>query len=464
MGGIKLAFYNDFVILNKNTELKCFQISSVKEWIYLTKFTEAYLITSYPQGEIETIVDRKFILNQDFELLNDLDFQYQYILPLGNLQYKQDSYPVNDIIPFTGSLNGNHNYIKNINLIDCDNNGLFGVIKSGSIKNLFIQNIVISEGIYNGCLFGKGYDTEICNVSIFGNLILKGTYCSGIGPIFEGSGKDIRICADGYIKSNYKSLISYNFFGQLENVNIISNISEDINCFNTINGSFKNSNIISFHTLKKPFYSDTKYHQIFNCYYFQLNNEALYPLQNIQQSYYRNLNQVTYTQDILNLLYWTKIGDFYYLKDVFNYSNENLFDSNNIQYYDLKNNISNSKHIYINENKLFINKNICSFNYDELMEKCKKMEYILYKEKEKNRKYNEFKIRNNKIKIKNILSIFENNNLGTTQNINNLDNIELYDSESSYETSDDENNNELNEIANDIINESLLIDNKLKNN
>ena len=92
MGGIKLEYFNEHIILYKNDTSKYYQIRTIKDWIFLTKFFKAYLITNYPNGEIETIVDRKFVYNQDFELGSDIDFKYRFILPLGNISSK-DCYP-----------------------------------------------------------------------------------------------------------------------------------------------------------------------------------------------------------------------------------------------------------------------------------------------------------------------------------------------------------------------------------
>ena len=94
MGKIKLEYNNEFIIINKNENF--YMIENVKQWIFLTKFDKSYLLTYFPGGEIETSVDKKFIYRQDYILINDLNFKYRYILPLGNF--------TDDNIPFTGTL------------------------------------------------------------------------------------------------------------------------------------------------------------------------------------------------------------------------------------------------------------------------------------------------------------------------------------------------------------------------
>ena len=91
-----------FLNLNNN-----YLIENVKQWIFLTKFDKSYLITLFPKGEIETTVDKKFIYRQDYILINDLNFKYRYILPLGNF--------TDNNIPFTGIFDGNNHIIKNLN-------------------------------------------------------------------------------------------------------------------------------------------------------------------------------------------------------------------------------------------------------------------------------------------------------------------------------------------------------------
>ncbi len=238
MMSLKLEYNKDWVILNK-TNLNSYVITEAKDWIYLTKFSSARLVTKHPRGQLETIVDRKFVYNQDFELGSNIDFKYRFILPLGNITNKT-CYP-NGTNQFTGNFNGNNFTISNINLVDCDNNGLFGSISSSTIKNLRLENVVISGGIDNGTLAGKATNVEVENVTIIGNLLITGKNCSGFIGSFEGSGKNVNICVDGKIESTHKkSLVSNIFYGSLENFCIISNLSNEVSCFSLINGKLKN--------------------------------------------------------------------------------------------------------------------------------------------------------------------------------------------------------------------------------
>jgi hypothetical protein len=125
MSGIKLEYNQESILIQKHNNI--YQINCIKQWIFLTKFKKAYLIIKHPYGFVETVIDKKFVYNQDYELVCDLDFNYRYIYPLGNFFENKDYYLI-DIVPFTGTLNGNNFTIKNINIINCKYNGLFGVI------------------------------------------------------------------------------------------------------------------------------------------------------------------------------------------------------------------------------------------------------------------------------------------------------------------------------------------------
>jgi len=386
MSGIKLEYNKENIIIYKKNN--CYQINSVKQWVFLTKFIKAYLITKHPYGIIETIIDRKFVYNQDYELECDIDFNYRYIYPLGNFQENINFYLI-DIVPFTGTFNGNNHVIKNINIIDCNYNGLFGITKSGSITNLTIQNVTILGGVYNGALVGKSYSTEISNINIIGNILMKGINCSCFIGLNEGNGKNIKVVVDGEIESENKSLLSNYYYGNIENINIITNFKESINCFNIINGRIKNIIFISWLTVPNVIYNQTKYHQISNCYYFQLNEDELPEPQIIYNYYYRNLHKANY-DNIKNTNLWTKIGDHYYLNDQ-NMNNDLL------KYYDNNSNIINDLHLDSEGN--FINSDIKPFDKNNIIDMCKKMEVIYINETKCSKELDELNIKNSNIRL-----------------------------------------------------------------
>jgi hypothetical protein len=345
---IKLEYNDDYVILNKVNNM--FDITTTKEWKFLTQFTTAYLFINYPGGNTVLPIDKKFINNQDYRLTNDLDFNFIPIIPFGNIN--------NMFCPFTGNFDGNNFCIKNIEIKDNTNNGLFGVIKYSTIKNLTLQNIIIKQGKYNGCLFGKGFQIILMNINIIGNININGYYNASLGAIIEGNMKNINICIDG----NVSTIIAHDYSGTADNISVISNLENSPGYFINICGIVRNSNFISFNKVNNPFYINSNHHMISDCYYFQLNNDNLPIMQILENSYYRNLNKIIYTPNIIwdN---WIKIDSNYYLKNVINYI---FADANNIEpkiyhniiFYNIISGISNSN-IYMNmKNEIIYNSTV----------------------------------------------------------------------------------------------------------
>jgi hypothetical protein len=351
MESIKLEYNKESIIINK---INKYQINSIEQWIFLTKFTKAYLVIDINNNNIETPIDKKVVYNQDYELINDLDFEYKNILSLGNT------------ISFTGSFDGNNHIIKNIKFTNTNNNGLFGVVKSGVIKNLIIQNIIIIDGFYNSILVNKAYKTNITNIKIIGNIYINGDTCCCISNYYDGSMTNIYICVDGLIQANNRAIISNKLIGTIKNINIISNIKNSPSLINIINGRIKYCSFMSFSTIAKPFYEESKNHLINYSYYFQLNDDILNPIQKLYSCYYRNLNNTIIWSNELNILEinnWEKINNYYYLKNNINYSNESLDNYQNIQYYDLINEFNNIKNdIFIKKNQTFSSSEISTFN------------------------------------------------------------------------------------------------------
>ena len=452
MSSIELEFNNEIVSLKKHK--KFYQITSTKDWIFLTKFNTAYLIINIPNSnkKVKTTIDKKFVYNQDYELVCDLNFNYRYIYPLGNFDNELN----NIIMPFTGSLNGNNYTIKNINIINSYNNGLFGVVISGSIYDLTIQNIIINDGHNNGVLIGQAFNVEIYNINIIGNILISGENSSCFINILEGNCKNIFICVDGEIDSTIKSIISNEFEGIIDTFNIIINIHDSPSIFNIINGRLKHGNLVTFNYIDKPFYRKTKHHEISNCYYFQLNNKSLPKMQELINCYYRNLtNTITET---INTNNWIIINNNYYIKNIINYTNDNLDYSTDISFYDYSSNKSNTFNYYINKNGHFCGKNSQDvFNKNKILLKCNNMKQLLDKENQMYNKIKETYDYNQKIKINHIYQKIFNNN---DQNIDNLINFNyFYESEIEYIINSDYI---IDEYSNSINNDSIY-DNNINN-
>ena len=128
--------------------------------------------------EINSIEDFKNIKeNQNYILMNDLDFNNQIITPIGTRNN-----------PYTGIFDGNGFTISNFKFDANTYNGLFGYVE-GEIKNLSTNvNISIStnETLYIGTIAGYLYKGKIENcssrglISIVSTSDLLSTYAAGI--------------------------------------------------------------------------------------------------------------------------------------------------------------------------------------------------------------------------------------------------------------------------------------------
>jgi len=465
MGSIKLKYNKQSILIYKSDNF--YQIKDINQWIFLTKFSKAFLIIDYPNGMNETLIDKKFVYNQNFELVNDLDFEFRYILPLGNLNPIQNSYP-HDTIPFTGILNGNNFTIKNINIINTNYNGLFGIIKSATIKNLVLENIVIQQGNENGGLVSKAYGCDIDNIKIIGNILIEGINSGCISSYYEGNMSRIYICVDGIINSIKRAIISNGFFGTIDYLTVITNLEDSPGLLNIINGKIINCSLISFNTIEKPFYQETKYHQINSCYYFQLNTDNLPQMQNLYSCYYRNLNNtVVWSNNIntLSLQNLIKINSYYYINSNINYSNEEISCDQNLMVYDLVSDYTNiCNFTIIKKDKFFSNPNIIPFDKQRLIDLIQKMEKEFKSDNSIKNKIIAKNFKNRLIKINGIKDRFSYDLNGTLETIK--EDMNKYESDSDTEKSDIDTNikNPIQDISNEqIMSAELMILEELKN-
>jgi hypothetical protein len=206
-------------------------IKNEEDWIALTSYKEAYLLVSYPSGYVSTSINQKFINNQFYKLINDLNFEGKML--------KSWMY-------FGGTLDGNNKTISNIYLNDDDNNGLFGISFHCIIKNLNILNCTINNNVpNNGCLIGQINSGDFRNIKIGGNINISG---------------------------NYAGIIASNFNGEIDNFRI--DISSNKNSlFNSFKGIFKNSfvNINTSSENNNPLFCKYLNGTINNCYF--INNK-----------------------------------------------------------------------------------------------------------------------------------------------------------------------------------------------
>jgi len=167
----KLVIFNknDFVELESINYI--YQIKNVKDWIFLINSSRVELNISYPDDFVKIPVDKNFLNNQSFELINDLDFKNEEIKPWSE---------------FSGNLEGNNKTISNVSISNDSFNGLFGVCNKGNISNLNLSNISVYGGTYSGILIGYSHDVKLENINITGKNNIDGKYCGIVTGFFRG--------------------------------------------------------------------------------------------------------------------------------------------------------------------------------------------------------------------------------------------------------------------------------------
>lgn len=223
-------------IIELESEGYNYYIKNEKDWIALTHHKAAYLLVSYPSGHVSTQINQKFLNNQHYKLLNDLNFEG---IPLKSWMY------------FGGILEGNNKKISNINLTDDNDNGLFGISYHCIIKNLTIENCSIQNlSMNNGVLIGQISEGIFENINILGNINISG---------------------------DYAGIIASNFNGRMDNckINVTSNKN---NLFNSFTGNFHNSyiEINSEGENNNPLFCKYFNGGINNCYFISNNDDLIF--------------------------------------------------------------------------------------------------------------------------------------------------------------------------------------------
>ncbi|NQX81054.1 MAG: DUF5018 domain-containing protein [Flavobacteriaceae bacterium] len=136
-------------------------------------------------------------LNDDYILLNDLDFNDENSYRAGyldyNLIYNTGFKPIGDSSsPFEGSLNGLKHYIKNLYINTVYHKvGLFGVIQDSYISNLGILNANISGADYTAALVGSVIRSDINRCYVDKGSVTGDSYTAGlVGRIYNNSNID----------------------------------------------------------------------------------------------------------------------------------------------------------------------------------------------------------------------------------------------------------------------------------
>ena len=153
--------------------------------------------------------------DQLFEVRNDLSAYYKVMnnIDLGiwivEESPKQGWTPIGtQTSPFTGCFDGNYKSIIGlyINKTNMDNVGLFGYIKSGTIKNTCLVAPVVTGKNSVGAIVGGGMCSQYYNINdnaTIGGIIMGQSYVGGIvGRISDLDEANNNVC---YLKGNHSS-------------------------------------------------------------------------------------------------------------------------------------------------------------------------------------------------------------------------------------------------------------------
>ncbi|MBQ6539094.1 MAG: hypothetical protein IJL76_02325 [Bacilli bacterium] len=192
-----------------------------------------------------------------------------------------DNHYITPFATFKGHLDGNGNFISNINMTssyDIDNSecyGLFSNLEDASIKNLNISNFNIEPVQNSKMLFVGGLagfitgDSDIYNVSVSRVTInlanTKSIAGSGIG-LLTGSIDEIKsiknIFVDGKISSKYNTnvaIVSSNLITNITNVVYRVDTSLELEEFNYIEEGITSEYVIKMSGENKLVYEDEEY-------------------------------------------------------------------------------------------------------------------------------------------------------------------------------------------------------------
>ena len=167
-----------------------------------------------------------------FKLIDNVDLGNNEWTPIGN-----------SANPFKGTFDGNGKTVKNLKITGKNSNvGLFGMTTDGEIKNLTVENAIVSGRLNVGVVAGTPYTSKYTNITVQGHVEVNGmSYVGGVaGKNAYADWTNITVTVDetSYVKANsiengtaYRSyvggVVGFNGEGGHSFKNITSNIDVD---------------------------------------------------------------------------------------------------------------------------------------------------------------------------------------------------------------------------------------------
>lgn len=160
------------------------------------------------------------LVNVDAVLTDDIDLGGKPWTPIGLIAYVVDAY--------AGTFDGQNHTVSNLKIDAFSSNyGLFGIVNTGTIKNLKVEGSVNSTGVAGG-IIGKLQTGTVENCSFSGSVISTGTSTKGyaggiIGTISSNNAVITGCCNTADISGSYAGgILGYS-----------SNSVQIISCYNT---------------------------------------------------------------------------------------------------------------------------------------------------------------------------------------------------------------------------------------
>ena len=169
--------FNGDVYTSATVEFKSLANEQEYHFVLFVTFNGSDKKIKTVSGKTSNNVSREIDSASSFEenLVNDLDGDF---VLTGDIDFKKADSEELDTVnlfsseskAFQGTLDGNNHTIKNFKLGSATNAGLFGYLKGATIKNLVIENVVVSytskASSHIGALAGYVIDSNIENVTI----------------------------------------------------------------------------------------------------------------------------------------------------------------------------------------------------------------------------------------------------------------------------------------------------------
>ena len=179
--------------------------------------------------ETKTVPAADSFKGKTFKLIDDVDLDNHEWTPIGN-----------STNPFKGTFDGNGKTVKNLKITGKNSNvGLFGMTTDGEIKNLTVENAIVSGRLNVGVVAGTPYTSKYTNITVKGHVEVNGmAYVGAVGgknAYADWTNITVNVDETSYVNANsiengtaYRSyvggVVGFNGEGGHSFTNITSNI------------------------------------------------------------------------------------------------------------------------------------------------------------------------------------------------------------------------------------------------